>query len=70
MNIHNLSNSDRYFNNETWERSGKVLDSRLRGCGFEPHRRHCVVVLEQDTFSLALYWFNQGGAITVILKEW
>ena len=25
-----------------------------------PHRRHCVVVLEQDTFILALYWFNPG----------
>ena len=22
-------------------------------CGFEPHRRHCIVVLEQDTFILA-----------------
>ena len=21
--------------------------------GFEPHRRHCIVVLEQDTFILA-----------------
>ena len=33
--------------------SGRVLDSRLRGHGFKPHRRHCVVVLEQDTFILA-----------------
>ena len=33
--------------------NGRVLDSRLRGRGFEPHRRHCVVVLEQDTFILA-----------------
>ena len=31
----------------------KLLDSRPRGRGFEPHRRHCVVVLEQDTFILA-----------------
>ena len=23
--------------------SGRVLDSRPRGRGFEPHRRHCVV---------------------------
>ena len=30
--------------------SGRVLDSRPRGCGFEPHQRDCVVVLEQDTF--------------------
>ena len=29
------------------ERSGRVLDSRPRGCGFKPHRRHCVEVLEQ-----------------------
>ena len=30
--------------------SGRVLDSSPMGRGFEPHRRHCVVVLEQDTF--------------------
>ena len=30
--------------------SGRVLDSRPRGRGFEPHRRHCVVVVEQGTF--------------------
>ena len=35
-----------------WGRSGRVLDSRPSGRGFEPHRRHCVVVLEQDTFML------------------
>ena len=33
--------------------SGRVLDPRPRGGGFEPHRRHCVVVLEQHTFILA-----------------
>ena len=33
--------------------SGRVLDSRPKGRWFEPHRRHCVVVLEQDTFILA-----------------
>ena len=33
--------------------SGRVLDSRPKGSGFEPHRRHCVVVLGQDTFILA-----------------
>ena len=38
--------------------SGRVLDSRPKGRGFEPHRRHCVVVLEQDTFILAKYWFK------------
>ena len=34
--------------------SGRVLDSRPKGSGFEPHQRHCVVVLEQDTFIVAL----------------
>ena len=33
--------------------SGRVLDSRLKGRGLEPHRRHCIVVLEKDTFILA-----------------
>ena len=33
--------------------SGRVLDSRPRGHGFKPHRRHCVVVFEQDSFILA-----------------
>ena len=33
--------------------SGRVLDSRLRGRGFEPHRSHHGVVLEQDTFIVA-----------------
>ena len=33
--------------------SGRVLDSRPKGRGFEPHRHHCIVVLEQDTFILA-----------------
>ena len=33
--------------------SCRVLDSRPKGRGFEPHQRHCVVVLEQDTFILA-----------------
>ena len=40
-------------NQNNRERSGRVLDSRPKGSGFEPHRRHCVVVLEQDTFILA-----------------
>ena len=29
------------------ERSGRVFDSRQRGGGFEPHRRHWVVVLRK-----------------------
>ena len=31
--------------------SGRLLDSRLRGCGFEPHRRHCVVSLNKNISS-------------------
>ena len=33
--------------------SSRVLDSRPWGRGFEPYRRHSVVVLEQDKFILA-----------------
>ena len=33
--------------------SGRVLDWRPSGRGFKPHRHHCVVGLEQDTFILA-----------------
>ena len=40
--------------------SGRVLDSRPKGCGFVPH---CVVVLEQDTFILAQYWFYPGRQV-------
>ena len=28
--------------------SGKVLDSRPRGRGFEPHRHHCIVYLSKN----------------------
>ena len=28
--------------------SGRVLDSRLKGRGFEPHPRHCVVSLSKN----------------------
>ena len=28
--------------------SGRVLDSRPRGSGFEHHRRHCVVSLSKN----------------------
>ena len=28
--------------------SGRVLNSRLKGRGFEPHRRHCVVSLSKN----------------------
>ena len=28
--------------------SGRMLDSRPRGCGFEPHRSHCIVSLSKN----------------------
>ena len=30
--------------------SGRVLDSRPRGCGFEPHQRHCIVSLSKNIY--------------------
>ena len=43
----------RYFMNGSADwLSGRVLDSRLRGRGYEPHRRHCIVVLEQGVTAL------------------
>ena len=47
--------------------SGRVLDSRTRGRRFEHHRRHCVCVLEQYTFILALL-FNPGRPVPTQLK--
>ena len=47
-----MSQGDGSFEGAQWL-SGRVLDSRPKGSGFEPHQRHCVVVLEQDTFILA-----------------
>ena len=35
------------------ERSGSVVECLTRDRGAAPHWRHCVLVLEQDTFILA-----------------
>ena len=32
--------------------SGRVLDSRLRDCGFELHQRHCIVSLSKTLYTL------------------
>ena len=32
--------------------SGGVLDTRSRGCGFEPHSRHCIVSLGKTLYPL------------------
>ena len=45
--------------------SGRVLDLRPRGRGFEPHGRHCIVVLVQDTLILAQYLFSPGRPVPV-----
>ena len=37
------------FKKEVQWLSGRVLDLGPRGRGFEPHRRHCIVILEQET---------------------
>ena len=47
-----ISSHTDHFEGAQWL-SGRVLDSRPKSSGFEPHRRHCVVVLEQDAFILA-----------------
>ena len=36
-----------YYRGAQWL-SGRVLDLRPRGRGFEPHRRHCVVSLSKN----------------------
>ena len=35
-----------------WWLSGRVLDLRSRGCGFEPHRRHCAESLGKTLYPL------------------
>ena len=47
--------------------SERVLDSRPRGRGFEPHQRHCLVVLKQHIYpSLVLV---QSGRTRPCLTE-
>ena len=42
-----------YFKELYMEHSGSVVECLTQDRGFEPHQRHCIVVLEQDTFILA-----------------
>ena len=65
---------------------GRVLDLSPRGCGFEPHRRHCVVSLmgckesnqtnkhlSNGARSLVVYASNQGYiklAYVIFLKSY
>ena len=42
--------------------NGRVLDSRPRGRGFEPHQRHCVVPLSNNIYpSLVLVQPRKTG---------
>ena len=43
-----------FFDAGTEWLSGRMLDSRSRGCGFEPHRRHCVVSLSKMRYPLLI----------------
>ena len=45
--ISSLISTHKYLLGAQWL-SGRVLDSRPRGRGFEPHRRHCVVSLSKN----------------------
>ena len=35
-----------------WWLSGRVPESRSRGCGFEAHRRHCILSLSKTLYPL------------------
>ena len=47
----------------------RVLDSRERGCGFKPHKRHCVVSLKKN-INPSFAWFNPGRPGPLYLKYW
>ena len=51
-----------------WERSGRVLDSRPKGRGFEPHRRHCVVSLSKNIHP-SLVLVQPRKTLPFILKD-
>ena len=46
-NIQRIPDDSSIFKGAQWL-SGRVLDSRPKGRGFEPHRRHCVVSLSKN----------------------
>ena len=53
MNTKKDNSADQYYHDTLYIRERKwlglgVLDSRPRGRGFEPHRRHCVVSLSKN----------------------
>ena len=44
--VYNVCEDEKDLQGAQWL-SGRVLDSRLRGCRFEPHRGHCFVSLSE-----------------------
>ena len=53
MNVFNFHRTERsiivnHFREGAQWLSGRVLDSRPNGRGFEPHRRHCIVSLSKN----------------------
>ena len=48
--------------------SGRVLDTRLRGCSFEPHRCHCVMSLSKTHESLLSTGSTQGDLPNITEK--
>ena len=50
-----------------YKEDGRVFDSRSRGCGFEPHRRHCVVSLNKTLYPL-LNRYNQEPHLTQLVR--
>ena len=46
--MHLCFDAKKIFKGQMWELSGRVLDSRPKGRGFEPHWRHCVVSLSKS----------------------
>ena len=56
-----LINMHLLFEGAQWL-SGRVLDSRPRGRGFEPHQRHCIASLSKN-INPSLVWFNPGRPV-------
>ena len=47
----------------------RVLDSRSRGCGYEPHQRHCIVSLSKTLYPLLSTGSNQEDPSRHELKK-
>ena len=63
LNLGHLSTYGKMRSHFTEERglSVRVVDSRSRGCWFEPHRRHCIVSLSKTLYLLLSTGATQEG---------